>query len=138
MCPGSETSLYFHPMPGGDAETSISYATGDNYASLKNAFSYRKQVDPECSCKFSQNNISQLEEIAGSEKKPDEEQEDIAAPVIPTPTFRQDPDMDPDSIMLSDGGLTLKKLENLVTNRPAEVSTTSQIRIVGPAFFPVQ
>lgn len=138
MCPGSETALYFHPMPSGDAETSISLRTGEPYADLPNAFSYRKSVKPECSCRssVSKNNFS---EIAGVEQvtpktvsKP--------GPRYPIPKFRVDSALDIGSADNQAGGLTLDVMQSLANGEINDViaKNNGQIRIVGPAFFPVQ
>jgi hypothetical protein len=137
MCPGSETRLYFHEMPGGDAETSISYPAEEPYASMTNAFAYRKAVNPECSCRTKPG--TGFQEIAGT----GDEAREVGAqaqPKIGTPVWRQDPDMDLQSLENIAGGLTLEIL-TAMTNGEDQISQapkTGQIRIVGPAFFPVQ
>lgn len=136
MCPGAETALYFHPMPSGDPEASISYRTGEPYASLPKAFAYRKGLDNACSCRFA-SRPQGFEEIAGvtaSEKAGTTTQE----PAIPTPVFRKDLAQDPDSFQNLEGGLTLKQLAAISENKGEATAEKREIRIVGPAFFPVQ
>jgi len=48
-CPGTKTEVYF--MPRGADLTSAATARGQRYAALENAFRYRKQRDPACTCK---------------------------------------------------------------------------------------
>jgi len=137
MCPGTETRLFFHPMPGGDAENSISYPTEVPYASLDNAFAYRKVVNPECSCKFSAN--MEFQEIAGAEFDPDEAD---AQPElrIAKPVWRVDPNLDLQTQENIDGGLTMEKLASIASggDQISDTTKTGEIRIVGPSFFPVQ
>ena len=136
MCPGSETALFYQPMPNGDAEESISYRTGEPYASLSNAFSYRKNVNSECSCRMTTGQGG-FEEIAGataSENEPALE----PAPAVPTPTFRADKALDLETDQNLAGGMTLEKLAALTGKKETENVATKEIRIVGPEFFPVQ
>jgi len=142
-CPGTETALYFHPMPNGEAEQSISYATGEPYASLPHAFEYRKAVNPQCGCRAPQSN---LQSIAGNEPSwLEEDQQKQPEKSVGTPVARMDPVMDPETLETQAGGMSLKKLALLTgapTNEPTiaagEGGRSGNIRIVGPAFFPVQ
>ena len=133
MCPGTETALYFHPMPNGDAEQSISFRNGEPYQNLPNAFSYRKNVDTACSCRYSKR---EFEEIAGNEPEPGAENERS----IPVPAFRVDRDLDLDGLALADGNLSADRLIELANRTESEpvAQGSSRIRIVGPEFFPVQ
>jgi len=135
MCPGAETGLFFHPMPGGDAENAISYRTGESYTDLPNAFSYRKQIDPQCSCRFS---AAAMEEIAGSVTP--EEQTARAEPAFPLPEFRQDIALGEETLQSREGNMTVEKLVALARGDDGNVASSGNgtIRIVGPAFFPVQ
>ncbi len=136
MCPGTETSLFYHPMPSGDPEASISYRTGEPYESLPNAFAYRKGVNNECSCRFA-SRPQGFEEIAGQTES-DETETAINEIVIGTPVFRKDRAMDPDSFQNMEGGLTLERLASISKNVGDIEMSSKEIRIVGPAFFPVQ
>ena len=133
MCPGTETALYFHPMPNGDAEQSIAFRDGEPYQSLPTAFAYRKNVDTACTCRRPQR---EFEEIAGNEPEPGAEAERS----IPAPTFRIDRDLDLDGLALADGSLPADRLMALANRRESEPASkgSSRIRIVGPEFFPVQ
>lgn len=136
MCPGTETTLFYHKMPSQDAEQSISLRTGQPYTSLDNAFAYRKSVNPQCTCRASTK--SNFEEIAGGTDKPVdaevEERQYIALPVL-----RKDPNLDPETLLNRAGNLTPKKLANIAADDDQIASkNTDDIRIVGPAFYPVQ
>ncbi|WP_075996275.1 DUF2865 domain-containing protein [Salaquimonas pukyongi] len=133
MCPGTQTELFFHPMPNGDAEQSISFRSGEPYQNLPNAFAYRKNVDTSCTCRYPKR---EFEEVAGTEPDP-AEQNDRS---IPVPQFRIDRDLDLDGLALAGGRLSAKRLIALANRRESEPAAngSSRIRIVGPEFFPVQ
>lgn len=145
MCPGTETALFYHKMPSQDSEESISYRTGKPYSSLENAFAYRKSVNPECSCRFATTDRDSFKTIAGKTQNELEEakvadKEEIQR--IGLPVYRQDPFNDPDSLDNELGRLNIAAIKDLTgttINADGIVErSNSNIRIVGPAFFPVQ
>ena len=50
MCPASEVSLYTYHNPGEEVQQAVSL-NGRLYTELPNAFSYRKALNPACSCR---------------------------------------------------------------------------------------
>lgn len=50
MCPASEVALYSYHNPGEEVAQAVSL-NGQPYSSLPTAFSYRKQLNPACSCR---------------------------------------------------------------------------------------
>lgn len=135
MCPGTETTLFYHEMPSQDAEQSVSLRTGQPYTSLKNAFAYRKKINPQCGCKASTK--QNFKEIAGSVNPIAHEKEE--AQYIALPIARKDPRLDPDTLLNRAGKLTPTKLANIAGDSNKIAAQTNQkIRLVGPAFFPVQ
>ncbi len=50
MCPASEVTLYTYHNPGEDVAQAVSL-NGRLYTELPNAFSYRKALNPACSCR---------------------------------------------------------------------------------------
>jgi hypothetical protein len=50
LCPASEVALYSHRSSGEDVTQAVS-ANGRLYTEMANAFAYRKQFNPSCSCK---------------------------------------------------------------------------------------
>jgi hypothetical protein len=50
MCPASEVALYAHRNPGEDIRQAVSIS-GRPYTELPNAFKYRQEFNPACSCK---------------------------------------------------------------------------------------
>jgi len=139
MCPGSEVLLYHHRMPSEDSEDMVSYQTQISYAQQPYAFNYRKKVNPECGCRFSTANISQGEETSISRTTNASNGTPAGRPV-----FRPDPALDPDTQENRDGNLTFDVMALLLKKSPANDTTEladaskRKVRIVGPAFFPVQ
>ena len=70
----------------------------------------------------------------------DEAQESEPGETLPVPRFRVDRDVDLDGLALAEGGVTADALKKLAQgkNDVGEDPRSAKIRIVGPAFFPVQ
>ncbi len=141
MCPGTSVELYHHKMPSEDSEDMVSYLTGKEYAKEPFAFAYRKSVDLDQKCRFAtENRVQSIEtastEIAGKPK----------STKIGTPVWREDPALAPDDHDAKKGGITLKiaadyLLDARITDENPENQLQAEnrtVRIVGPAFFPVQ
>lgn len=149
MCPGSEVQLFFHGMPNQSPEQMISYRTDIAYAEEPYAFAYRKKINPECSCNFSQVKSTDIPGLDTSEL---EGLEDLGVPEdeskserIGLPIFRQDRFLNPEAQDNSLGSFTMADLRRLgapATPKNADKIVNNgknkRIRIVGPAFFPVQ
>lgn len=143
MCPGTDVELYIHRMPGQEREDMISYRTGQPYADMSTAFNYRKAVNPDCTCRFSS---GYLAEIAGTgtltDVSPGTDSASVG-PAIPTPQYRIDPGLDPETVANTEGGLTVEAVARLggareEAKKPVAATGPGKIRIVGPEFFPVQ
>ncbi|MEM9277194.1 MAG: DUF2865 domain-containing protein [Pseudomonadota bacterium] len=143
MCPSSDVGLYVHRMPSQDSEDMISYRTEVAYADEPFAFAYRKSHNPENKCRFSVAGISQSVDAAptGEVEKPKTETIRIGIP-----NFRKDPTEVPDTYDNQIADLSLKQAQDyLVEASKPSVGVADRaftggknIRIVGPAFFPVQ
>ena len=141
MCPGVNVGLYHHRMPSEDSEEMISYKTGKEYATENFAFAYRKSIDLENRCRFATENRLQSIEITSSEFSAKPESTRIGIPV-----FRQDPALSPDDQDLQNDKLSFKQAQTYlndaltpnVTPENQLLAENRKIRIVGPAFFPVQ
>jgi hypothetical protein len=140
MCPASDVSLYFHAMPAQDSEDMISYRDEQPYAALPNAFSYRKKVNSECNCGFARS--FGLTEIAGGQSL----QVEVVQPpqsILPAPAARPDPGLDPETLANSGGRFDIADVDTMIARRQEPTPTAAAsggrtVRIVGPAFFPVQ
>lgn len=141
MCPSAKVSLYHHKMPSEDSEDMVSYQTGRAYAKEPFAFAYRKSVDLDQKCRFATENRVQSIETASSEGSQKSESTKIG-----TPVWREDPALAPDDHDAIEGGITMKvATAYLLDARLTDDNPDNQllvenrtVRIVGPAFFPVQ
>lgn len=141
MCPGTNVELYHHKMPSEDSEDMVSYLTGKEYAKEPFAFAYRKSVDLDQKCRFATENRVQSIETASNELG-----EQPKSTKIGTPVWREDPALAPDDHDANEGGLNLKvAADYLLDARITDDNPENQllvenrtVRIVGPAFFPVQ
>lgn len=141
MCPGTNVELYHHKMPSEDSEDMVSYLTGKEYAKEPFAFAYRKSVDLDQKCRFATENRVQSIETASNELGEQPKSTKIGMPV-----WREDPALAPDDHDANEGGLNLKvAADYLLDTRITDDNPENQllvenrtVRIVGPAFFPVQ
>ncbi|MEM7067656.1 MAG: DUF2865 domain-containing protein [Pseudomonadota bacterium] len=143
MCPSSEVALYIHRMPSEDSEDMVSYRTDIPYAQEPFAFAYRKAHNPENRCRFSVAGIDQSVDYAATGETEETKSETIR---IGVPVFRVDPSDLPDATDNDNIRLTLNQAQNYLRNAgqsgtaiaDREFNGNKKIRIVGPAFFPVQ
>ncbi len=140
MCPSAAVELYHHKMPTEDSEEMVNYQTGVAYAKEPFAFAYRKSVDIEQKCRFATEN-----RIQGFENASNEISEKPKSTRIGIPVFREDPALAPDDHDIKRGSLTFAKAKSYLidANAPKEeenqlLAENRKVRIVGPAFFPVQ
>jgi Protein of unknown function (DUF2865) len=141
MCPGMQVELYYHQMPMQDSEDMVSASTNIPYTELPTAFAYREHFDPDCTCKSAgtlyDGDTDQIASAIADAVYPPPE------PAIPTPTFSPDRSLDPEAVANLGGLLTRSSLEQLkprtqLLTSGGEEPSGRQVRIVGPAFFPVQ
>jgi len=141
MCPSTKVELYHHKMPTEDSEEMVSYLTGKAYADEPFAFAYRKSVDLEHKCRFATENRIQGIETASNEISDKPVSERIAIPV-----WREDPTLSPDDHDIKNDRITLQIAKSYLLDSRSEkdeqenqiVAENRKVRIVGPAFFPVQ
>ncbi len=142
-CPSTDVALYYHAMPGQDSEDMVSYRENQPYADLPKAFAYRTKFDPEASCRFSS---GILQEIAGSAGERDglRDVNSLNRRQIAKPVYREDRGLDPETIANQLGRFDDRVIAGLL-NKPDKDETPHalsksqrRVRVVGPAFFPVQ
>ena len=141
MCPSAKVSLYHHKMPSEDSEDMVSFKTGKAYAKEPFAFAYRKSVDLDQKCRFATENRVQSIETASTEGS-----QKSKSTTIGTPVWRENPALAPDDHDANKGGVNLKVakaylLDARITNDNPDNQLQVEnrnVRIVGPAFFPVQ
>jgi len=142
-CPGTDVALYFHAMPTQDSEDMVAFRGQEPYADLPAAFAYRKKYDPKATCRYSSGILQdvtgflgggqQLTDLSGS-----------SPTRIGTPVFRRDRSMDPETMANLDGRFNEPAIKRLLMS-PQEIAKEQaialagrKVRVVGPAFYPVQ
>ena len=142
MCPNHEVALYVHRMPQEDSEDMTAYRSELPYRNEPFAFAYRKQHNRDIKCRFSVAGLTQS--VDGSVTGETEEEKKSLR--IGIPKFRKDPADIPDAYDNQVAGLDWKQAIRFIdkANEPEGVladknfDPDKKIRIVGPAFFPVQ
>ena len=142
-CPNTEVALYYHAMPAQDSEDMVAFRGQTPYADLPAAFAYRKKFNPEASCRYSS---GVFQEIAGSngERKRLLNQKNATLARIGTPIYRVDRALDPETVANEHGAFDDAQLARLFAKPDIPVETPvaalngRNIRVVGPAFYPVQ
>ena len=132
LCPGAEVDLYYHADPRGDAETLVSVG-GEAYPDLPNAFRYRREFDPSCTCKAAIGT-----EIQSSVADYRFDIEAITAAVdgrAPLPRVRYGPDADPETAMNRMGQFVPSPIAR--GGNAGKVSSIGgrTVRVVGPAYW---
>jgi hypothetical protein len=137
-CPGTEVQLYYRPTGYAGSETMMSTATGEAYGSLPNAYVYRdltKPRVPACGCRGAMVDPS-FSVVAGDTAK----EQAPAEPVIPAPSARPDPALDPETLANAEGKLDIATIQRILKPKPVAASGPPagerKVRVVGPVFLP--
>jgi hypothetical protein len=137
-CPGTEVELYYRPPGYEGSETMMSAATGEAYASLPNAYVFRDLTKPRvaaCGCRGAM--LDPSFSIVGGDTA---EEETPAEPVIPSPSARPDPALDPETLANAEGELDLATIRRILKPKPVAAPLPPhgerKVRVVGPEFLP--
>lgn len=141
LCPAAETRLYYHANPGQEAEQAIAAdGTGDQLTRLPNAFRYRNEVVPNCTC--GKPDLRLLPPGAGGLKGTRDALRSLEGDQLPLPARRPHPDEDPETRAVLASGLTVEPVSPTpVTEEVADASRPSgpvmppKVRVVGPKYF---
>lgn len=146
MCPGTSVELYFHRMPGQEADEMISVSSGQPYKQTRTAFLYRKQnaaIAPSCGCNAAVTTQGRGFQVIGGDYGTHSQPENdaaVQAASIPQPSARPDPADDPETLASREGGLDADALKRLATRVPAATAVDAgverPVRVVGPTFLP--
>lgn len=132
MCPGADVELFYHPDPASDPEDMMSVA-GRPYTELSNAFRYRTELDPSCSCGKP---AGQQLALAGGGLRAVEEA--LARPqeaLAPLPQPRGAPATDPETIANRAGGFVPRSATPGAAVAGATGAAGQAVRVVGPAYW---
>ncbi|HMJ44481.1 MAG TPA: DUF2865 domain-containing protein [Pseudolabrys sp.] len=137
MCPASEVSLYTYHNPGEEVAQAVSL-NGAPYSALPNAFSYRKALNPACSCRKPGESWADAVKAVGADTTVapgDVVVTDQNAKRLSQPRTGADGKpirVDPRAKTPSDNPAPL-------ADAPGEVDPTKRtVRTVGPTFLPVR
>jgi hypothetical protein len=136
MCPASEVSLYTYHNPGEEVAQAVSL-NGAPYSALPTAFSYRKAVNPACSCRKPGESWAAALQAVGADT--------TVAPgdvVVTEQNAKKlsQPRTGPDGKPLR-AELRAKTPDNPapLADAPGEIDPTKRtVRTVGPTFLPVR
>ena len=140
MCPTSEVGLYVHRMPSEDSEDMVSYRGDVPYSKEPFAFAYRKTHDPNNKCRFA------LARSADAGSTGSNQPGKAQVQTIGLPSFRIAHTYSPGAFDQAYESITLQDAKDYVLatrnadqeNSPLASDSDRNVRIVGPAFFPVQ
>lgn len=132
QCPGAELYIYRNPGEAIDAAVNL---RGQSYAALPNAFAFRQDYNPSCSCQ----NANTFAGLAGQTFTPIEPGvlDRIAQlrAVIPVPLGRPVPSEDPETLANRVGGLVPGADLIGPIGAVAGVTGDGGVRLIGPAYY---
>ena len=139
LCPAAEASLFAYRNPGEDISSAVSIS-GQPYSSLPNAFRYRQEFNPSCSCKAAGQTWSDaLKNI--DDKAAAEEQGDIIVTEESAKKMAR-PQAKPTTTAGKKGtaAATAPPPDNAASTTAAAPATPGDksIRTVGPTFIPAR
>jgi hypothetical protein len=131
LCPASDANLFTYRNPGEDMNSAVS-VSGQPYSSSPNAFKYRTEFNPSCSCKAQGQTWS--EALKNVDDKSAAENGDIIVTEERAKRMSQ-PQAKGTPAALKKGAATDAPAA-AAPAQPAAPSTPGQIRTVGPQFLP--
>src|SRR3954470_19410477 len=144
LCPASEATLYAYRNPGEDMNQAVSIS-GQPYSAMPNAFRYRNEFVPTCSCKaVGQTWSDALKSI--DEKAAAEQQGDIIVTEESAKKMAQPPQQKTAPAAKKKGGVAPASTPAAPDPAPAPPAASSEaapakdrpIRSVGPTFIPAR
>jgi hypothetical protein len=137
LCPAAETRLYYHSNPGQEAEQAVAAdGTRDLLTRLPNAFRYRTEVVPDCTCGTPDPRL--LPPGAGGLKGTRDAR--LLGEELPLPQRRPNPDDDPETAAVTLSGLVVEPvsptpIEETVAEAAQTPASPQKVRVVGPKYF---
>ena len=131
LCPASEASLYAYRNPGQDMNQAVSI-NGQPYSSLPNAFRYRQEFNPSCTCKPA--NQTWADAMKGVDDRSAAEHGDIIVTEESAKRMALPPAQ---RAAAKNGAKAAPATNNTPASAPAAASNDpGKIRSVGPTFLP--
>lgn len=139
QCPGAEVALYTYGNPGQDIEQAVSLS-GEFYSSLPNAFKYRTEFNPGCTCRgadqswadaLGQDQTIQRGDIIVTEQR----SKQLSQPKIGPLAQPKQQSKNPNTPVFEPPTPTPSSAEALPPEKP---DAKRKVRVVGPQFYPVR
>jgi hypothetical protein len=140
-CPATETSLYTYRNPGEDINQAVSLS-GQPYSGLPNAFHYRREYTPACSCRRpgqswadalkNSDDASTLE--SGDIVVTDQNAKALSQPPAPKPAGKQSKAAAASNTNHNVGAATARTTATPNASASAADSSANSVRTVGPPF----
>ena len=135
LCPAAEATLYAYRNPGEDMNAAVTI-NGDRYTSLPNAFKFRTEYNPACSCKAA--GQTWADALKSVDNKADAAQQGDIIVTEESAKRMQRPAGKP-AANAKKGAAPAAPPAPAAESTPAQPTTTAgdkQIRTVGPTFIP--
>jgi outer membrane biosynthesis protein TonB len=142
QCPAAEVALYAYNNPGQDIQQAVSLS-GQLYSSLPNAFKYRTEFNPSCSCRgpgqswadaLGQDQTIQRGDIIVTEQRSKQLSQPKIGPLAPQQQPTQQT-KNPNTPVFEPPTPTPTSNETLPPEKP---DAKRKVRVVGPQFYPVR
>jgi hypothetical protein len=140
QCPAAEVALYTYGNPGQDIQQAVSMS-GEYYSSLPNAFKYRTEFNPGCSCRgpgqswadaLGQDQTIQRGDIIVTEERSKQLSQPKIGPLAP----KQQQSKNPNTPVFEPPTPTPPAAQ---TSAPPErPDGKRKVRVVGPQFYPIR
>lgn len=142
QCPAAEVSLYIYGNPGQDIQQAVSLS-GQMYSELPNAFKYRTEFNPGCSCRgpgqswadaLGQDLTIQRGDIIVTEQR----SKQLSAPRVgPLAKEKQGPAISPNTAP-NPNQFTPPPQQTQAPPAQTDADGKRKVRVVGPQFYPVR
>lgn len=139
QCPGAEVALYTYGNPGQDIEQAVSLS-GEFYSSLPNAFKYRTEFNPGCTCRGADQNwadaLGQDQTIQrGDIIVTEQRSKQLSQPKIGPLAQPKQQSKNPNTPVFEPPTPTPSSSDALPPEKP---DAKRKVRVVGPQFYPVR
>ncbi len=144
LCPAADATLFSYRNPGEDMNSAVSI-NGQPYSSSPNAFRYRQEFTPSCSCKAAgqtwSDALKNIDDEAGAKQQGDiivteEGAKKMSQPLKPVATSAKKGSAPASPVPAADPATTAAAPSSTPSAGPA--TDSKSIRTVGPTFIPAR
>jgi Protein of unknown function (DUF2865) len=141
LCPATEANLYAYRNPGEDINQAVS-VNGQPYTALPNAFRYRSEFNPSCSCRAPGQSwadaLKSVDDKAEAQQQGDIIVTEESAKKMQRPLTKQPTAAKKGTTTATAPATDATAQAPADTAPPAPASDNKQIRTVGPTFIPAR